>query len=138
MTLSRRHFLASAGLAGGALLAGTSVPALARAPLAHAPTLGALRRKVGSIEVTALLDGYIDIGSEWSSGSLRPMRSGWLRPASRSPDRAAHRSMPISSIWATVWCSSTPVRRTAWARHSADFRPLSRRPASLRTRSTHC
>lgn len=64
MTLSRRHFLASAGLAGGALLADASAPALARAPLAHAPTLGALRRKVGSIEVTALLDGYIDIGSE--------------------------------------------------------------------------
>jgi glyoxylase-like metal-dependent hydrolase (beta-lactamase superfamily II) len=64
MTLSRRHFLASAGLAGGALLAGASVPALARAPLADAPTIGALRRKVGSIEVTALLDGYIDIKSE--------------------------------------------------------------------------
>ncbi|RWK31378.1 MBL fold metallo-hydrolase [Mesorhizobium sp.] len=64
MTLSRRHFLAGAGLAGGTLLANVSVPALARAPLIDAATLGALRRNVGSVQVTALLDGYIDIGSE--------------------------------------------------------------------------
>ncbi|RWM85591.1 MAG: MBL fold metallo-hydrolase [Mesorhizobium sp.] len=64
MTLSRRHFLAGAGLAGGTLLANVSVPALARAPLVDAATLGALRRKVGSVQVTALLDGYIDIASE--------------------------------------------------------------------------
>ncbi|WP_163270081.1 MBL fold metallo-hydrolase [Chelativorans alearense] len=68
MPLSRRHFLAGAGLAGGALLAGTPVPALARAPLADTPTTGALRRKVGSAEVTALLDGYIDIEPEMFIG----------------------------------------------------------------------
>ncbi|WP_419693451.1 MBL fold metallo-hydrolase [Mesorhizobium muleiense] len=64
MPLSRRHFLAGAGLTGGTLLANVSVPAVARAPLVDAATLGALRRNVGSVQVTALLDGYIDIGSE--------------------------------------------------------------------------
>ncbi|RWQ45465.1 MBL fold metallo-hydrolase [Mesorhizobium sp.] len=64
MPLSRRHFLAGAGLTGGTLLANVSVPAVARAPLVNAATLGALRRNVGSVQVTALLDGYIDLGSE--------------------------------------------------------------------------
>ncbi|TJW20219.1 MAG: twin-arginine translocation signal domain-containing protein, partial [Mesorhizobium sp.] len=57
MPLSRRHFLAGAGLTGGTLLANVSVPALARAPLVDAARLGALRRNVGSVQVTALLDG---------------------------------------------------------------------------------
>jgi glyoxylase-like metal-dependent hydrolase (beta-lactamase superfamily II) len=70
MPLSRRHFLAGAGLTGGTLLANAPIPALARAPLADAPTLGALRRKVGSVEVTALLDGYVDIGSDLFIGRI--------------------------------------------------------------------
>lgn len=66
---NRRGFLGGAmaggaalGLAGGLNMAPTS--AEAAAPLAGAPMAGALRRKVGSIEVTALLDGYLDVNPD--------------------------------------------------------------------------
>ncbi|WP_153769667.1 MBL fold metallo-hydrolase [Labrenzia sp. CE80] len=67
--LDRRGFLTGASTlaAGSALVAagGLSVSsASASAPLAGQPMAGAIRRKVGSFEVTALLDGYLDIGSE--------------------------------------------------------------------------
>lgn len=53
---------ALAGIAGGMTLA--SAPASAGAPLAGTPLAGALRRKHGSMEVTALLDGYLDTNAE--------------------------------------------------------------------------
>lgn len=64
---NRRSFL-GAGLAAGAVAAAGSVsviaPAAAAAPKAGKPLAGAMRRKVGDIEVTALLDGYLDISKE--------------------------------------------------------------------------
>ncbi|GAA0782107.1 MBL fold metallo-hydrolase [Roseibium denhamense] len=67
--LSRRGFF------GAALAGGTAVGALgeltlaagtanAAAPLAGSPMAGALRRKVGSFEVTALLDGFLQLGPD--------------------------------------------------------------------------
>lgn len=63
MPFSRRRFLAGAGLAGSAVLLDPPLPALAGTPSAGAPgpAPGIIRRKIGSVEVTALLDGYMDV-----------------------------------------------------------------------------
>ncbi|MTI42104.1 glyoxylase-like metal-dependent hydrolase (beta-lactamase superfamily II) [Roseibium hamelinense] len=69
ISLNRRGLLAGA-LTGGAAVAAagglslTAGSAEAAAPLAGAPMAGALRRKVGAFEVTALLDGYLQLGPE--------------------------------------------------------------------------
>lgn len=63
MTLNRRQFLTTgaslplAGLIGAA-------PAMAKAPLAGVQTAGIHRTRVGTVEVTALLDGYVDLGPQ--------------------------------------------------------------------------
>ncbi|MBN9670285.1 MBL fold metallo-hydrolase [Roseibium aggregatum] len=69
LSLSRRSLLG--GVAGAGALAATagglsllSSSAQAAAPLAGAPMASALRYKVGDFEVTALLDGYLDITPE--------------------------------------------------------------------------
>ncbi len=64
-SLNRRNFLGGAVLAGaasGLASAMTLMPgqAQAAAPLAGKPVAGALRRKHGDFEITALLDGYLD------------------------------------------------------------------------------
>jgi glyoxylase-like metal-dependent hydrolase (beta-lactamase superfamily II) len=68
ISLSRRSFLGVAAGAGAVAAAGgltlIPAPASASAPLAGAPLAGALRYKVGNVEVTALLDGYLDVTSE--------------------------------------------------------------------------
>lgn len=58
--LNRRHFLA--GTAAVAL--SSTVPALARAPQTGAQVPGIYRRKVGDIEVTAILDGYVPLNAQ--------------------------------------------------------------------------
>ncbi len=58
MTLTRRHMLAGA-VACGAI--GRAAPAAARAPLAGVQAPGFYRQKIGSFEVTSILDGYLDI-----------------------------------------------------------------------------
>ncbi|MBO6758873.1 MAG: MBL fold metallo-hydrolase [Roseibium sp.] len=64
--LNRRSFLAAGAAAGAAtgfstaFLAGAG-SARATAPMAGEPVAGALRRKVGDFEITALLDGFLDI-----------------------------------------------------------------------------
>lgn len=61
MPISRRNlFAASAGLASAAVLPG-SPGALAALPPAETQVPGVIRRKVGKIEVTALLDGYMEM-----------------------------------------------------------------------------
>ncbi|TCU14841.1 glyoxylase-like metal-dependent hydrolase (beta-lactamase superfamily II) [Rhizobium sullae] len=63
MILSRRALLV--GTAGAAALAtGFHGTAAAKAPFASAQVAGAIRRKVGSIEITALLDGYVEMPPE--------------------------------------------------------------------------
>lgn len=67
-SLSRRSLL-GASLGAGALVTTsavsfTSTPAKAAAPKAGAPLAGALRYKIGEFEVTALLDGYLDVTPE--------------------------------------------------------------------------
>ncbi len=67
--MNRRGFLGGAMTGGAALGAASAlslVPAAAHAaaPLAGSPMAGALRRKVGDFEVTALLDGYLQLGPE--------------------------------------------------------------------------
>ncbi|EFO30434.1 twin-arginine translocation pathway signal [Roseibium sp. TrichSKD4] len=64
-SMNRRAFL-GAGAATGALLGAAggltlATSAQAAAPLAGKPLVGAMRRKVGDFEVTALLDGYLDV-----------------------------------------------------------------------------
>ncbi|WP_269582426.1 MBL fold metallo-hydrolase [Roseibium sp. Sym1] len=67
-TMSRRSILGVAATAGAAAAAGglslVAAPARAAAPMSGTPMAGALRYKVGDFEVTALLDGYLDITPE--------------------------------------------------------------------------
>lgn len=58
MTPSRRHFLAHAAAAAGAL---SATPLFAKAPLAGGTAVSVHRMKLGSFEVTTLLDGFLDI-----------------------------------------------------------------------------
>ncbi|WFE87885.1 MBL fold metallo-hydrolase [Roseibium porphyridii] len=64
-SLSRRSLLGATAGAGALAAAGgmsvLSAPASAAAPKAGAPMAGALRYKVGDFEITALLDGYLDV-----------------------------------------------------------------------------
>ncbi|MCV0424616.1 MAG: MBL fold metallo-hydrolase [Roseibium sp.] len=68
ISLSRRSLLGVAAGAGALAAAGgvSFVPATAQAaaPKAGEPMAGALRYKVGDFEVTALLDGYLDLTPE--------------------------------------------------------------------------
>ncbi|WP_319529569.1 MBL fold metallo-hydrolase [uncultured Cohaesibacter sp.] len=60
MTLSRRQ------LFSGAAASALSLPriAVAKAPLASISLPGVVRRRIGSVEVTALLDGYMEMPAE--------------------------------------------------------------------------
>ena len=58
MTASRRHFLRHAAAAAGAL---SAPPLFAKAPLAGGTAVSVHRMKLGSFEVTTLLDGFLDI-----------------------------------------------------------------------------
>jgi len=64
-SVSRRSLLGAAAGAGAIAAAGgvtfLAAPAQATAPKAGAPLAGALRYKVGNFEITALLDGYLDV-----------------------------------------------------------------------------
>ncbi len=68
ISINRRSlFGAAAGAGAFAAVGGVSLiaaPAQAAAPKAGAPLAGALRYKVGDFEVTALLDGYLDVTPE--------------------------------------------------------------------------
>ncbi|WP_029065023.1 MBL fold metallo-hydrolase [Labrenzia sp. DG1229] len=68
ISLSRRTMLGAAAGAGALAAAGgvtlVSGVANATAPKAGEPMAGALRYKVGDMEVTALLDGYLDVTPE--------------------------------------------------------------------------
>jgi len=67
-SVSRRSLLGAVAGAGTVAAAGgvslITAPANAAAPMAGAPAAGALRYKVGDFEVTALLDGYLDLTPE--------------------------------------------------------------------------
>jgi glyoxylase-like metal-dependent hydrolase (beta-lactamase superfamily II) len=56
--LTRRDLLTAAGIGVFSLAAG---PAFARAPLAGAQVPGLYRFKIGTLEVTAILDGHLDL-----------------------------------------------------------------------------
>lgn len=58
--IDRRHLLA--GIAATALA--PALPALARAPQASTQVAGIYRRKLGDIEITAILDGYIPLDAK--------------------------------------------------------------------------
>lgn len=58
--IDRRHFLAGAAAAALA----PAIPALARAPQAAAQVPGIYRRKIGDIEITAILDGYVPLNAQ--------------------------------------------------------------------------
>ncbi|MEP3429556.1 MAG: MBL fold metallo-hydrolase [Roseibium sp.] len=68
ISVSRRSFLSAAAGTGAIATAGgiTLLPSAAQAsaPKSNAPLAGALRYKVGNFEVTALLDGYLDVGPD--------------------------------------------------------------------------
>jgi glyoxylase-like metal-dependent hydrolase (beta-lactamase superfamily II) len=64
--LNRRHILGG-GLVSLAALA-TGTPALARAPFAARQVAGIYRQKVGSMEVTALLDGFVPLNAQAFTG----------------------------------------------------------------------
>ncbi|TYC66016.1 MBL fold metallo-hydrolase [Stappia sp. BW2] len=68
ISVSRRTLLGAAAGAGALAAAGgvsfVSSPAQAAAAKAGKPMAGALRYKVGDLEITALLDGYLDVTPE--------------------------------------------------------------------------
>ena len=61
MTISRRDLVFQSAALAAATATASFMPADAKAPLAGAQIPGVFRYKVGSLEVTALLDGYLDI-----------------------------------------------------------------------------
>ncbi|MEO9903199.1 MBL fold metallo-hydrolase [Nisaea sp.] len=63
MTINRRTLMTCAGLAAVTAAAGAlpEAKAAAATPQSIPPFPGALRRKIGDITVTALLDGYLDV-----------------------------------------------------------------------------
>lgn len=63
--LDRRHFLAAAA----ATVLAPALPASARAPLAGTQVAGIYRRKLGDLEITAILDGYIPFDTRVFGGS---------------------------------------------------------------------
>ena len=63
--IDRRHVLAAAAAAALAPV----LPAAARAPLAGNQVPGIYRRKLGDLEITAILDGYIPFDTKVFSGS---------------------------------------------------------------------
>lgn len=66
---NRRQALGGAALAAAAVILPNTV--LAKAPMAGTQAPGYYRRKVGEAEVTALLDGYIDVAHEFWVGIER-------------------------------------------------------------------
>lgn len=92
MPTSRREVLVSfIGLGSALALGGLPGPALARAPLAGQQALGLSRVKIGSIEVTAISDGYLDIGFDiLRGGDAATMER--LMQASFRPGAGPHRS----------------------------------------------
>lgn len=93
MTLSRRGLLASGAVA--VVLPWVPAPVLARAPMSGHQVPGVYRTRVGSLEVTALLDGHIDLGRQLFPGAQGPevdalLEAAFLptQPAIRSPVNA--------------------------------------------------
>jgi glyoxylase-like metal-dependent hydrolase (beta-lactamase superfamily II) len=74
--IDRRHLLV--GAAAAALT--PALPALARAPLTGAQVPGIYRRKLGDLEITAILDGYVPLGAK-SFGNTDPATVGQLLAA---------------------------------------------------------
>ncbi|WP_417684403.1 MBL fold metallo-hydrolase [Roseibium sp.] len=98
-TLSRRGFLGGAALAAGTIgvIGGATLSlgtAQAAAPLAGTPLPGVVRRKVGSFEVTALLDGYLPVGHELIIG-YEEATAAALREAAFVPETGM--VIPISA-----------------------------------------
>jgi glyoxylase-like metal-dependent hydrolase (beta-lactamase superfamily II) len=65
--LNRRHLIGAA--LSAAAVSGPSLPAVARAPLAGNQVAGVLRRKVGTFEITALLDGSVGLNTQVFAGA---------------------------------------------------------------------
>lgn len=71
MQWNRRQILTAAGI-GMAVAAGRTAPAAAAQPRAGRQVPGIYRLNVGDIEVTALLDGYIDLAMNLFPGAAAP------------------------------------------------------------------
>lgn len=69
MSLSRRSLIAASGLAGTASVLGGSRPTPVHASPAGLRGCGLPSRRIGSIEVTPLLDGYIDVSLDQVIGA---------------------------------------------------------------------
>lgn len=70
--LSRRGVLAGATTLGAAAVTGGIQPVAAKQAKSQKQAAGIYRRRVGSFEITALLDGYIDVAHEFWKGIERP------------------------------------------------------------------
>jgi glyoxylase-like metal-dependent hydrolase (beta-lactamase superfamily II) len=69
MSLSRRFLIAASGMASTAAVLGASSPTPVHAAPAALPGYGLPSRTIGSIEVTPLLDGYIDVSLDQVIGA---------------------------------------------------------------------
>jgi glyoxylase-like metal-dependent hydrolase (beta-lactamase superfamily II) len=91
MSRSRKHkFSRREVMIGGSLAAAASVaafPASARMPLAKAQAPGFYRRKLGSFEVTAVLDGDLELDLKLFAGDQTEIRKLSARSYQSSPPR---------------------------------------------------
>ncbi|HRE20914.1 MAG TPA: MBL fold metallo-hydrolase [Rhabdaerophilum sp.] len=88
MNLSRRNALSAiAAMSGGGFF---GLPAFAKAPLANVQAVGLSRIKIGSIEVTAISDGFLDIALALFKGADEARINALLASSFRSA--GPHRS----------------------------------------------
>ena len=91
-TLTRRNFTLSAA----GLIASTALPAIARAPLGQ--TLPSFHRvMIGDIEVTALLDGVLELSPDFCSGTDPANMTAILESSGRDSTRETPTTRSLST-----------------------------------------
>lgn len=95
MHLKRRNFLTAA--ASLPLAAVTPSLLSAKAPFVDAQTAGVYRNKVGDIEITALLDGYLDSGTESLTPYDPAVHGDQLALYGQDPTSPTHR-IPVNAF----------------------------------------
>lgn len=86
---ARRQFLARLLTAAAASAAGTALPAFGAAPLAGGSAIGVHRMKLGSFEVTTLLDGFIELPGAVLQGDADTIKRALDAARTTAPFRTA-------------------------------------------------
>jgi hypothetical protein len=94
MSLSRRFLIAASGMASTAAVLGASSPTPVHAAPAALPGYGLPSRTIGSIEVTPLLDGYIDVSLDQVIGADPKDAAGLAEAVFQAP---GPRRIPVNA-----------------------------------------